>query len=89
MSSEKTILQSLRDIEWKTLKIETNKINHIQPYIPTDNINGAKWTNLGRYKISLWENWDPLKKQEETVKTGMGNSTGNANKKNMKTSQND
>ena len=38
MSSEKTILQSLRDIEWKTLKIETNKINHILPYIPTDNI---------------------------------------------------
>ena len=51
MSSEKTILPSLRNIEWKTLKIETNKINHILPYIPTNNntdLNeliyaGAKW----------------------------------------------
>ena len=38
MSSEKTILPSLRNIEWKTLKIETKKINHILPYIPTNNI---------------------------------------------------
>ena len=38
MSGEKTILPSLRKIEWKTLKIETNKINHILPYIPTNNI---------------------------------------------------
>ena len=39
MSTEKTILPSLRNIEWKTLKIKTNKINHILPYIPTNNIN--------------------------------------------------
>ena len=38
MNSEKTILPSLRNIEWKTIKIETNKINHILPYIPTNNI---------------------------------------------------
>ena len=38
MNSEKTILPSLRNIEWKTLKIETNKINHKLPYIPTNNI---------------------------------------------------
>ena len=38
MSSEKTTLPSLRNIEWKTLKIETNKINHILPYIPMNNI---------------------------------------------------
>ena len=38
MNSEKTILPSLRNIEWKTLKTETNKINHILPYIPTNNI---------------------------------------------------
>ena len=38
MNSEKTILPSLRNIEWKTLKIETNKINHVLPYIPTNNI---------------------------------------------------
>ena len=38
MNSEKTSLPSLRNIEWKTLKIETNKINHILTYIPTNNI---------------------------------------------------
>ena len=38
MNSEKTILPSLRNIERKTLKIETNKINHILPYIRTNNI---------------------------------------------------
>ena len=38
MTREKTTLPLLRNIEWKTLKIETNKINHILPYIPTNNI---------------------------------------------------
>ena len=38
MSSEKSILPSLRNTEWKTLKIETNKINHILLYIQTNNI---------------------------------------------------
>ena len=38
MNCEKTTLPSLRNIEWKTLKIETSKINHILYYIPTNNI---------------------------------------------------
>ena len=38
MSSEKTTLPSLRNIEWRTLKIETNKINQILLYIPTNYI---------------------------------------------------
>ena len=38
ISSEKTIPSSLRNIEWKILKIETDKINPILPYIPTNNI---------------------------------------------------
>ena len=38
MSCEKIILPSLRNMKWKTLKIETNKINHILPYTPTNNI---------------------------------------------------
>ena len=31
-------LPSLRNIEWKALKIETNKINQVLPYISTNNI---------------------------------------------------
>ena len=38
MSREKPILPSLRNLEWKKLKIKTNKINHKRPYIPTNNI---------------------------------------------------
>ena len=38
LNSEKTNLLSLRNIEWKTLKTETNKINQILPYISTNNI---------------------------------------------------
>ena len=38
MNSVKTTLPSLANIEWKTLKTETNKINHMLPYISTNNI---------------------------------------------------
>ena len=38
MSCEKTTLLSLRNIEWKTPKIEANKINPILPYITSNNI---------------------------------------------------
>ena len=38
MNSEKTTLPSLRNIEWRTLKTETNKINQVLPYISTNNI---------------------------------------------------
>ena len=38
MNSEKTNLPSLRNIEWRALKIETNRINQILPCISTNNI---------------------------------------------------
>ena len=38
MNSEKTTQPSLRIIEWRTLKIEMNEVNQIQPYIPTNDI---------------------------------------------------
>ena len=87
MNSEKTTLPSLRNIEWRTLKTETNKINQILPYISTNNItelNGLIYTGS---KLEC-ENWGPLKKHEETVKTRMRNSTGNPNKKSTETGQN-
>ena len=46
MNSVKTTLPPLRNIEWRTLKIETNRINQMLPYISTNNISelnaGAK-----------------------------------------------
>ena len=38
MNREKTTLPSLRNIEWSTIKTETNKINQVLPYISTNNI---------------------------------------------------
>ena len=55
MNSEKTTLPSLRNIEWKTLKIETNKINHILPYIPTNNIPELNEQIFASAKL-VWEN---------------------------------
>ena len=89
MNSEKTILPSLRNIEWKTLKIETNKINHILPYIPMNNITelieliyaGAKLVceNIGIPSKS------PKKQQKPWWKIRLESQI----KKNTKTSPND
>ena len=38
MNSEKTTLPSLRNIEWRTVQTETNKITKILSYILTDDI---------------------------------------------------
>ena len=39
MNSVKTTLKSLRNIEWGTLKTETNRLNQILPYLSTNNIS--------------------------------------------------
>ena len=39
MNSVKTTLSSLRNIEWRTPKTETNQINQILPYISANNIS--------------------------------------------------
>ena len=72
INSEKTILPSLRNIEWKTLKIETNKINHIQPYIPTNNITELNELIYAGAKL-VYENIGiPSKSTKKQQKTGMG-----------------
>ena len=38
MNSVKTTLPSLRNVEWRRLKTETNRINQMLPYISTNNI---------------------------------------------------
>ena len=38
MNCEKTSLPSLRNIEWRTVKTETNKTNQVLPNISTNNI---------------------------------------------------
>ena len=38
LNSKKTTLPSLRNIEWRTVKTDTNKINQVLPYISTNDI---------------------------------------------------
>ena len=38
LNSEKTTLPSLRNIEWRIVKAEMNKVNQVLSYIPTNNI---------------------------------------------------
>ena len=38
LNSEKTTLPSLRNIEWRIVKAEKNKVNQVLTYIPTSNI---------------------------------------------------
>ena len=38
MGSEKITLPSLRNIEWRTVKKVTNKINPVQPFISSNNM---------------------------------------------------
>ena len=87
MNSAKTTLLSLRNIKWRTLKTETNKINQIQPYISTNNITELNDLIYAEAKL-VWEKWGLLKKHEQTVETRMGSSIGNPDKKSTKTGQN-
>ena len=38
LNSEKTTLPSLRNIEWRIVKAETNKLNQVLTYIPTNSL---------------------------------------------------
>ena len=89
MNSEKTSLPSLRNIEWRILKIETNRINQVLSYRSTNDITDLNELIYAGAKLILEKIGIPLKKHEETGKIGMGNSIGNADKKSTKTGQND
>ena len=53
MNSEKNNLPSLRNIEWRTLKIEMNKIDQVLTYISTNNITELNELIYAGTKISL------------------------------------
>ena len=59
MNGEKTTLPSLRNIERRTVKTETNKINQVLPYISTNNITELNeliytWAKLVCEKIEIF-----------------------------------
>ena len=80
MNSVRTTLPSFRNIEWRTLKTETNKINQIIPYISTDNITVLNDLIYAGAELVCAKIAVP-KKHEETIKTMMRSSTENPDKK--------
>ena len=74
MNREKINLQSLRNIKLRTLKAETNKINQILSYISTNSITELNELIYAGAKLVC----------KKTVKTRMGNATGNADKNNIR-----
>ena len=90
INSENTILPSLRNVEWRILKTETNKINQVLPYIPKNNITELNELIYAGAKLICEKIGIPLKSTKKKMKTKTGNSTGNADKKKTtKTGQDD
>ena len=90
MNSEKIILPSLRNIEWKTLQIETNKINHILPYIPTNNITELNELIYAAAKLVCENIGIPTKSTKKQQKPGWEiRLESQIKKKTTKTSPND
>ena len=61
MNSEKITLPSLRNIEWRTVKTETNKINQVLPYISKNNITELNKLIYARAKLVYRKIGIPLK----------------------------
>ena len=89
MNNEKTILLSLRNIKWKTLKIQTNKINHILPYIPTNNITELNELIYAGAKLVCENIGIPSKSTKKQQKPGWEIRLESQIKKNTKSSPND
>ena len=89
MSSEKTILHSLRNIEWKTLKIETNKTNHMLPCIPTNHITELNELIYAGAKLVCENIGIPTKSTKKQQKPGWEIRLESPIKTTTKTSPND
>ena len=85
MNNVKITLPSLRNIEWRTLKTETNKINQIIPYISTNNITELIYA---RAKLVCEKIGVPPKSMKKPSKSGWEVRLETQIKKSSKTDQN-
>ena len=70
LNSEKTTLPSLRNIEWRIVKAEMNKVNQVLTYIPTNNITDLNELIYAGAKLVCENVWIPLKNMKEKSKSG-------------------
>ena len=88
MDNKKTTIPSLRNVEWRIVKTETNKIKQVVPYISTNSITELNEVIYAGNKL-VWKKIGIPSQSSKKIKTRKGNSTGNANKKSTKRGQND
>ena len=89
MNSEKTNLPSLRNIEWRTLKIEMNTINQVLPYISTNNITELNELTYAGVKLVCEKIGIPSKSTKKKSKPGWEIQLETQIKKSTKTGQNE
>ena len=73
MNSEKTTLPLFRNIDWRNIKTETNKINQVLPFISTDNITKSNELNYAGKKLVCEKIGIPSKSTQEKSKPGWEN----------------
>ena len=70
LNSENTTLPSLRNIEWWIVKAETNKVNQVLTYIPTNNITELNELIYAGAKLVCENIGIPSKNMKEKSKSG-------------------
>ena len=71
LNSEKTTLPSLRNIEWRIVKAETNKVNQVLTYISTNNITELKELIYAVTKLVCEKIEIPSKNMKKKSKPGL------------------
>ena len=66
MNSEKTTLPSLRNMDWRTVKMDTNKINQVLIYISMNNVTEINefWEKIGITSKSTKEKSKPVEEKK-------------------------
>ena len=85
MSEKNTALLSLRNQNWRTVKLETEKVNDWLTNIPTNDINDLTYAEA---KFASEKNRGLLDDHRQKVKTRVGSQTWIAHKKTTATSKN-
>ena len=67
---KKNTLPSLRNIEWRIVKAETNKVNQVHTYIPTNNITDLNEVIYAGAKLVCKNIGIPSKNMKENSKPG-------------------
>ena len=89
MNSGKITLPSLRNIEWKIVRAETNKVNQVLTYISTNNITESNELIYAGAKLVYEKIGIPSKNTKEKSKPGWEIRRETQIKKSTKTGKND